>query len=464
MTIIEILCILIALLIGTALGWFFQHTILNKLKIKNQETERKLFESKSEYATLQNLCNEKETILRKNLTTIEQQFVEEREKNFQLGTNLAKSEQLNSTMNEKLAIQKKEMEELQKKLLTEFENLAGKILKQNTLDFTENNQKSIANILNPLKEKITAFEKQVHETYEKGIKDQTDLKAELKKLQDLNINISKEANDLTKALKGDSKKQGNWGEFVLDRILERSGLTKGQEYETQFSTRNDKGELLRPDVIIKLPDNKHLIIDSKVSLLAYEQYVNNDNLDDKDRYIKLHIESIKSHVKGLSDKSYAHAESINSPDFVLMFMPIESSFSIAVQQDIELFNFAWDRRVVIVSPSTLLATLKTIESIWKREKQTQNAIEIAAEGGKLYDKFVGLVDDLKKLGKQLGTVQQTYNETSKKLYEGSGNLIGKVDKLRQLGAKTTKNLPNQLILEEDTTDEFSESTSDDTNS
>ena len=250
-------------------------------------------------------------------------------------------------------------------------------------------------------------------------------------------------------MKGDQKKQGNWGEFVLERILERSGLIKGEEYDTQFSTRNDEGDILRPDVIIKLPENKHVIIDSKVSLVAYEQYVNTENQEERERNIKLHIESIKSHVKGLSEKSYAHADAINSPDFVLMFMPIESSFSIAVQQDIELFNFAWDRRVVIVSPSTLLATLKTIESIWKREKQTQNAIEIATEGGKLYDKFAGLVEDLKRLGNQLDTVQKTYKEANKKLFEGSGNLIGKVDKLRQLGAKTTKNLPEIFMLDDD---------------
>ncbi len=449
MTLTLILSVTLSLFTGGIIGWLLQNKKGRQLKEKNIEFERLVFEKNSELTNLQNSINEKVELFRQNIINIEKQVSSEREKNFNLGSNLAKAEQLNLSLNEKLEDQKKETEDLQKKFLSEFENLAGRILKQNTVEFNENNQKNISDILNPLKEKISAFEKQVHETYEKGIKDQTDLKAELKKLQDLNINISKEANDLTKALKGDQKKQGNWGEFVLERILERSGLIKGEEYDTQFSTRNDEGDILRPDVIIKLPENKHVIIDSKVSLVAYEQYVNTENQEERERNIKLHIESIKSHVKGLSEKSYAHADAINSPDFVLMFMPIESSFSIAVQQDIELFNFAWDRRVVIVSPSTLLATLKTIESIWKREKQTQNAIEIATEGGKLYDKFAGLVEDLKRLGNQLDTVQKTYKEANKKLFEGSGNLIGKVDKLRQLGAKTTKNLPEIFMLDDD---------------
>ena len=456
MTLTLILFVIVSLLSGIILGWLLQNAKINPLKAKLQEAERGMMEKTSDLASLQRLEIEKMELLKQHIADLEQQLITEREKNFQLGGKLAKAEEQNLSLTDKLVQQKQEVEDISKKFLTEFENLAGKILKQNTTDFTLSNQKNISDILNPLKEKITAFEKQVHETYEKGIKDQTDLKAELKKLQDLNLNISKEANDLTKALKGDTKKQGNWGEFVLERILERSGLTKGMEYETQFTTRNEDGEMIRPDVIVKLPENKHIVIDSKVSLKAYEQYVNGDTAEEKDRYIKLHVESIKGHVKGLSDKSYAHADAINSPDFVLMFMPIESSFSIAVQTDLELFNYAWDRRVVIVSPSTLLATLKTIESIWKREKQTQNAIEIATEGGKLYDKFVGLVDDLKKMGNQLDTVQKTYKEASGKLYSGSGNLIGKVDKLRQLGAKTVKNLPEIFMIGDDASTETNE--------
>jgi DNA recombination protein RmuC len=382
--------------------------------------------------TIAYIEKEKETV--KALLTTEQ------EKSDLLGNRITKAEVEYRNVVEKLNTQKAELEEIQKKFTTEFENIANKILKQNSQEFTTTNQKNISDILNPLKEKIQLFEQKVQETHIQGVRDNTSLREEVKKLYELNSKISEEANNLTKALKGDNKKQGNWGEMVLERILERSGLIKGEEYETQFTARNDHNEILRPDVVIKLPDNKHIIIDSKVSLIAYEQYVNAEAIEDKEKFSKLHIDSLKSHVKGLSEKSYASSDAFNTPDFVLMFLPIESSFSIAIQQDIELFNFAWDKRVVIVSPSTLLATLKTVESIWKREKQTQNAIEIATEGGKLYDKFASLVDDLKRLGNQLDTVQKTYQEANKKLHTGSGNLIGRVEKLRQLGAKNTKSI------------------------
>lgn len=371
-----------------------------------------------------------------------------------LQIDISKKESDNYFLEIKISEQKKEIEDIQKRLTTEFENIANKILKQNSQDFTFTNQKNISEILNPLKEKIQLFEQRINETQIQGVKDNTSLREEVKKLYDLNNRISIEANNLTQALKGDTKKQGNWGEVVLERILERSGLIKGEEYEIQFSTRNEDNTILRPDVVVKLPDNKHIIIDSKVSLNAYEKLVNAENNEEKEQFSKLHIDSIKNHVKNLSDKNYSNAKGIDSPDFVLMFLPIESSFSIAIQKDIELFNFAWDRRVVIVSPSTLLATLKTIESIWKRAKQTQNALEIANEGGKLYDKFCGLVEDLKKLGNQLETVNKTYQEANKKLYTGNGNIINKIENLKNLGAKNTKSIQyksgNNIELKEET--------------
>ena len=271
MTLTLILFVIVSLLSGIILGWLLQNAKINPLKAKLQEAERGMMEKTSDLASLQRLEMEKMELLKKHIADLEQQLITEREKNFQLGGKLAKAEEQNLSLTDKLTQQKQEVEDISKKFLTEFENLAGRILKQNTTDFTLSNQKNISDILNPLKEKITAFEKQVHETYEKGIKDQTDLKAELKKLQDLNLNISKEANDLTKALKGDTKKQGNWGEFVLERILERSGLTKGMEYETQFTTRNEDGEMIRPDVIVKLPENKHIVIDSN-QFRHYVQY------------------------------------------------------------------------------------------------------------------------------------------------------------------------------------------------
>lgn len=441
MTVTIILCVIVALAAGFFISWVQLNKKISKARQDLINTESLLVKKNAEYESLA-IRLENETIkFNKETDWFKDQLSAENNKKLVLTSQLTRSEEQIKALNEKLNSQKEEIENIQKKFTLEFENLANKILKQNTIDFTEVNQKNISDILNPLKEKLSSFEKQVNETYKNSLRDQTDLKAELKKLQDLNINISEEARNLTKALKGDTKKQGDWGEIVLERILERSGLIKGEEYETQFTMRNDHGERIRPDVVVKLPDNKHIIIDSKVSLVAYEQYVNTDSAEEKDRYAKMHIESIKNHIKELSEKSYSHSPSVNSPDFVLMFVPIESSFSMAIQQDIELFNFAWDKRVVMVGPSTLLATLRTIESIWKHEKQTQNALEIALEGGRLYDKFAGLVEDLKKLGTQIDTVQKTFTEANKKLYTGAGNLIGKVEKLRQLGAKNTKNLP-----------------------
>ena len=440
----EFLLAFIALILGFIIGYILSlqkyHKTTEQFKLQISENEKQLLVVKAEKEI--QIQNAQNTIayIEKEKETVKALLATEQEKSDLLGNRITKAEVEYRNVVEKLNTQKAELEEIQKKFTTEFENIANKILKQNSQEFTTTNQKNISDILNPLKEKIQLFEQKVQETHIQGVRDNTSLREEVKKLYELNSKISEEANNLTKALKGDNKKQGNWGEMVLERILERSGLIKGEEYETQFTARNDHNEILRPDVVIKLPDNKHIIIDSKVSLIAYEQYVNAEAIEDKEKFSKLHIDSLKSHVKGLSEKSYASSDAFNTPDFVLMFLPIESSFSIAIQQDIELFNFAWDKRVVIVSPSTLLATLKTVESIWKREKQTQNAIEIATEGGKLYDKFASLVDDLKRLGNQLDTVQKTYQEANKKLHTGSGNLIGRVEKLRQLGAKNTKSI------------------------
>ncbi len=366
-------------------------------------------------------------------------------KNEELSQLLAKKETQLENLNEKLNSQKQELEEIQKKFTSEFENIANKILKQNSQEFTVSNQKNISEILNPLKEKIQAFEQKIADTHEKEMRDNISLREEVKKLYELNYKISEEANNLTKALKGDTKVQGNWGELVLERILERSGLIENEEYQKQVSIRNDNNDVLRPDIVIKLPENKHIIIDSKVSLIAYERYVNAETSEEKEKYSQMHIESIKKHVKDLSEKNYSNVSTFNSPDFVLMFLPIESSFSVAIQKDIELFNFAWYKRIVIVSPSTLLATLKTISSIWKNEKQTQNALEIANEGGKLIDKIILLLEDMNKLGNQLKTVQKTYDEANKKISTGTGNIISRVQSMQKLGAKNSKNIPDNFL-------------------
>ena len=371
-----------------------------------------------------------------------------REENKALNVRLENAKVQFKNQEEKLSEQKEELEKIQKRLTVEFENVANKILERNSEKFTAANQKNIGEVLNPLKEKIQLFEKKVDDTYKQGLKDQTDLKAELKKLYDLNNKISEEANNLTKALKGDVKKQGNWGEVVLERILERSGLNEGEQgYQKQFSDTTEEGKRIQPDIVINLPDSKHIIVDSKVSMIAYERAVNAESEEERVKFVKEHLLSLRTHIKGLSEKHYQTASKLNSPDFVLLFIPIEASFSVAIQEDHEMFSFAWDQKVVIVSPSTLLATLRTISSIWQQENQTRNAIEIAKQGGALYDKFVGFIVDMETIGKNLSTTQKTYESAVNKLHTGAGNLVRRVENIKKLGAKATKELPQKMLEE-----------------
>lgn len=435
---------IIYLLVGLAIGFLIAFLIL---KLKGKSSDNELISVKSEYEKNKVQLEERINYLESDKDKLSSKLELTEKENEQYVERLAKAEVEFANLREKLTTQKQEMEELQKKFTTEFENIAHKILKQNSQEFTQVNQKNITEILNPLKEKIQLFEKKVEDTYEKGLKDQTDLKAELKKLHDLNMKISDDATNLTKALKGDVKKQGNWGEVILERILERSGLTEGREYEKQFSTTSENGSRIQPDVIINLPDQKHIVVDSKVSLVAYERYVNAADEEDRQKHIKDHLLSLKTHIKGLSEKHYQNAQGLNSPDFVLLFVPIESSFSVAIEADQELFSYAWDNKVVIVSPSTLLATLRTIASIWQQENQTRNAIEIARQGGALYDKFVNFITDLEKVGSNLDTTRKNYDAAMNKLNDGKGNLVRSAEKLRELGAKASKELPQKYLDE-----------------
>ena len=348
---------------------------------------------------------------------------------------------------EKLAEQKAEMEHTRLHFQREFENIAEKLLKEKSKEFTDVNKLSIDTILNPLKENIKAFEEKVEKVYKAESDERNVLKGEIAKLMDLNKLISTEASNLTKALKGDNKKQGNWGEVILEKVLERSGLLRDREYRIQASLSGLEGGRLQPDVIIDLPDEKHLIIDSKVSLIAYERLVNCETEDERKLFSKAHVESIRGHVQGLSSKNYHDLYQINSPDFVLLFVPIESSFSFAVQLDADLFSDAWDKRVVIVSPSTLLATLRTIASIWKQERQNRNVLEIARLSGTMYDKFVGFVGDMESIGKNISQSQAAYNNAFNKLVDGNGNLTKTAEKLKSLGAKANKQLDSKYLDE-----------------
>jgi DNA recombination protein RmuC len=354
-------------------------------------------------------------------------------------SNLIKTEALLNANRDQLSEQQKNLEELQHRFTLEFSMIANKILDEKTAKFTEQNQTNMDAVLSPLKANIKAFEEKVEKVYQTEAAERNHLKGVIFQLMDQSKQIQMDANNLTRALKGDNKKQGNWGEVILERVLERSGLVKDREYRLQASISNGEGARLQPDVIVDLPDDKHLIIDAKISLVAYERMVNAETEEEKVLNIKQHLLSVKSHIDGLAGKNYQNLYQISSPDFVLLFMPIESSFSITVQADNELFNYAWDRKVVIVSPTTLLATLRTIASIWKVDRQNKNVFEIADEAGALYDKFVGFLEDMEKIGKHLDLTQKAHDDAFKKLQFGNGNLIGKVEKIKKLGAKTKSN-------------------------
>jgi DNA recombination protein RmuC len=355
-----------------------------------------------------------------------------------------KSELLESTYQES----KSSSTQMQNTLTLQFKDLAQKIfdekltkLELNTTKTSDQNLKQIESLLNPLRDRIKDFEKKVEETYSTERLERGNLKHEITKLLEINQSMSKEAHNLAVALKGDNKSQGNWGELILENILERSGLRKGEEYFTQETLKGSEGQTLRPDVIVQLPDGKHLIVDSKMTLVAYESYVSCVDDAQKDKFASAHVDSLREHIKGLSEKKYHLAEKIITPDFVMLFMPLEPAFALAFKLKAELFENAWDRNVAIVSPTTLLTTLRTVASLWKQERQQQNALEIAKRGGELYDKFVGIVADIEKLGAQISTVQKTHDEVFKKISTGKNNLLTQVERLKELGAKADKQLP-----------------------
>ena len=344
----------------------------------------------------------------------------------------------------KLREQKLEVEKLQEKFTSEFEVLANKILDNKSEKFTKQNKENIDGILKPLQQKIEHFEKKVDESHKESINRHAMLRQQIIGLKELNEQMSKEAVNLTKALKGDNKTQGNWGELVLERVLEKSGLERDREYFLQQSHTTADGKRVLPDVVLHLPDSKKMIIDSKVSLVSYERYVNEQDKEIQAKFLKEHISSIKRHIEQLSEKKYQEIYEIESPDFVLLFIPIEPAFAIAINQDNSIYNWAFEKNIVIVTPTTLLATLRTIDSMWNNEKQQQNAIEIATQAGRLYDQFVNLTDDLVKVGNQLNTIKGSYDSTMVKL-TGKGNLITRVERLKKLGSKASKQINEKLL-------------------
>ncbi len=348
-------------------------------------------------------------------------------------------------LKEQLAEQKQAMADLQKRLTTEFENMANRILKERAAELSETSKKDLGAILNPLKDNIAEFKQQVHEAYSLEMRDKAGLREQLKLLTEQNARISDEANNLTKALKGDVKQQGNWGEIVLERVLEMSGLHIGREFEREAVSKDDNDANKRPDVIVHLPDNKHVVIDSKVSLVAYDRLVNAPDNAAYETALKDQVSSLKKHVNELAAKNYPNLPGLNAPDFVLMFVPIEAMFSVAVDADKNLFAYAWEKKIVIVSPTTLLATLRTIASIWQQENQTKNAFEIARLGGVLYDKMVGFIDDFQKIKRSLDAADKAYNDALGKMSTGKGNMLNTATRIKELGAKAGKTIPQNLL-------------------
>ncbi len=428
------LIIILAAIIFAAIG-FFLGNYFSKLK------------NKSEQSTLEERQNQMNAIidgLKENLNKIENEREDiRREKEF-LSTELARKNSEYENLQEQNLKRDKELEERQEQLRKDFELLANKILEEKSNKFTEQNKENIKNILNPLQEKIKNFEEKVDLTQKESISMHSALKEQLLGLKDLNQQMTKEATNLTRALKGDSKMQGNWGELVLERVLEKSGLEKDREYFVQQSFTLSDNSRVMPDVVLHLPDGKKMVIDSKVSLTDYERLVNADD-DDKPQFLKAHVNSIRRHVEQLSAKNYQDLYDIESPDFVLMFIPIEPAFAVVVNEDNTIYNKAFEKNIVIVTPSTLLATLRTIDTMWNNEKQQRNAIEIARQAGALYDKFEGLVSDLTGVGKKIDAAKNDYSSAMNKLVEGRGNLITSVEKLKKMGAKAKKSLPEAII-------------------
>ncbi len=441
----EIILLILGIIIGFLLAWVLASN-KNKAAIiqseaKNQEIQNNL----QQYQTQHQILEQKNKDLQQLSTDQKNELIQAQNTILSLNRNLSTLQADHRNLKVKLDEQQGNLLELQQKFAVEFKNLANEIFEDKSKKFTDQNKLNIGQILNPLKDRITDFEKKIDLANKENLTWNASLKEQITGLKELNLQITREAENLTKALKGESKVQGGWGEFILESILEKSGLSKDREFYVQQSHVTENGNRLQPDVIITLPEGKHIIIDAKVSLSAYERYCNCDNDEERSAELKKHLLSMKNHTKNLSSKNYQQIYKLKGLDFVLLFVPVEPAFSLAIQYDVNLFNDAYDKNIVIVSPSTLLATLRTIASIWRHEYQNRNALEIARQGGDLYDKFVGFVQDLQDLGVKINASQDGYHKAMNKLVEGRGNLVSRAEKIKKLGANASKSLPENLL-------------------
>ncbi len=434
----EIIYLLIGLLVGAIAAWLIAKyrftSMSNSLPI---DVVNEKYVLKEVHEAMQQQAD----LYRDDLLDKEKEI---REKSMQLSAET----QNRKNLEERLVQQKEEVGQLQQRFQTEFENVANRLLEEKSQRFAKQNEKQLSDILMPLREKIKDFEAGIEKRYIEETKDKVSLKKEIEQLRELNMQLSQDANNLASALKGENKTQGDWGEFQLEMLLEKAGLTKSIHFVTQNSFKDVDGKDKRPDFIINLPGKKHLVIDSKVSLVAYEKYFNAEKDKKREKFLKAHIDSVRKHIKDLSGKNYQNLYQINSPDYLLLFVPIEPAFSLAVQKDAKLFTEALDKNIVIVTTSTLLATMRTVSYIWKQEKQKHSVLEIARQSGKLYDKFCNFVDDLQSIGKRLDGARNAYNDAMNKLTDSKrkgDTLIGRAEKIKELGAKTSKSLPGELL-------------------
>ncbi|MFC2187641.1 DNA recombination protein RmuC [Fulvivirgaceae bacterium LMO-SS25] len=428
---LDITSIIIGIIAGGLGGFLIAYVSINR-KLNEAKTQARVAEQQVTSLSADNELLKQERH-QKNLELTE------------LKTTLATKEAEQRSLQDRLKEQKAEITEIQKRFTEQFDNLANRIFDEKAHKFKLQSEESINKMLDPLRVKLLDFSTKVEKANKDSLEGNSALREQLNYLKELNQKMSKEAENLTKALKGEQKTQGNWGEMILESVLEKSGLVKDREYFTQESVRTEDGRRLQPDVIIKLPENKKIIVDSKVSLVAYERLVSEEDEGRKAGWIKQHILSVRAHVKGLSDKNYSMNGNGDGLDFVLLFIPIEPAFSLAVQHDPDLFTDSFSRNIVIVSPTTLLATLRTIASIWRQEYQSQNAAEIAKQGGDLYDKFVGFAEDLEKIGERIRQTQESYDSAINKLSTGRGNLVRRAENMKSLGVKTNKNLPLKFL-------------------
>lgn len=417
-----------------------KETLLHRVQEHNLELEKGLSQTRANFENLQrnhNVLNEEH----KELEVRAQGMVEE---NVKISTNNARLLMKMETEARHASAQMELMQENKQELKEEFEALARKIFEGNSQKFAEFSKENLDSMIKPLQTQISEFKKQVSDTYHSESRERAVLRNEINTLQELNKKISEDAINLTKALKGESKQQGIWGEMVLEHVLEASGLRKGYEFEREVSLRTDDNEVLRPDVVVHLPDQRDLIIDAKTSLVAYERYVNAEDETSRKEYLSLHLDSIKLHIDGLAKKNYERLKEVNTLDFIFMFMPIEGALAVALEHDSSIYDSAFKQKILLVGPTTLLVAMRAVENVWKFERQNQNAQEIARRAGAMYDKFVGFSEDLLKISKQIDTIQSSFNAARSKLSDGRGNLVRQVEQLKELGAQASKQMPKSI--------------------